>query len=281
LNEIIENYIRCLFAEMFTHGYPILPSDPGVPTRQLELIYQLCGTPTGETEERLKKCEGWDKYQFSTVYPNRIGERFASLPETAIDLIEKLLCLHPEKRINASAVLDHPYFWSDGPTLSPEMLPRISYRIEGTHEYEVQQKRMEDVSKRQQQQQQQPQQGSQLTSGRGAGPGRGHGHNHGHNHNHSNGHNHNHNHGHNNNNSQSSAPPPPPGASGRGRSRYRVVTRPNQQSSQQGNDNNNNNSTTTTTTQPPNVPPEVPTTISSSSDSIVPQHESAFRKLGS
>ena len=68
---------RCIFAELFTHGRPILPSNPDEPIRQLELIYQLCGTPTGETEDRLKKCEGWDKYQFQTFYPNRIRERFA------------------------------------------------------------------------------------------------------------------------------------------------------------------------------------------------------------
>jgi hypothetical protein len=101
---------------MFTKGTAILPSNPDTSAKQLELIYQLCGSPTGETEERLKKCEGWEKYQFSTVYPSRIRERFAGWdcspvsllilflsivlirwPPLALDLLEELLCLHPEK----------------------------------------------------------------------------------------------------------------------------------------------------------------------------------------
>ena len=67
---------RCLFGEMFGKRQPILPSRPPIVSNQLELIYQLCGTPTGETEERLKKYEGWEKNQFSTVYEPKIREKF-------------------------------------------------------------------------------------------------------------------------------------------------------------------------------------------------------------
>lgn len=61
---------------MFGKRQPILPSRPPTSPNQLELIYQLCGTPTGETEERLKKCEGWDKYPSQNVYEPKIREKF-------------------------------------------------------------------------------------------------------------------------------------------------------------------------------------------------------------
>lgn len=138
-------HFSCLFGEMFGKRQPILASRPPTPTNQLELIYQLCGTPSGETEERLKNCDGWDKYQFSKVYEPKLREKFESIPSSAIDLLEKLLCLNPDQRITAEQALNHPYF-SDGMSSVPERLPRIPISIEEIHEYDIQKKKTEDDS---------------------------------------------------------------------------------------------------------------------------------------
>jgi len=155
---------RCVIAEMLRRPAvlpatpiqnAILPANPPTSANQLELIYQLCGTPTGDTEERLRQCEGWEKYQslITTSYPNRFRERFSKFPPATVDLLEKLLCMHPGRRISAEAALDDGYFWSDGGTPNHDRLPRIAGRIEAAHEFETQQKRAEERQRAAQQQQ--------------------------------------------------------------------------------------------------------------------------------
>lgn len=83
---------------MFGKRQPILPSRPPNPSNQLELIYQLCGTPTGETEERLRKCDGWEKYQLSTIYEPKLREKYLTIMSpSGVNLLEQLLCLDPDQ----------------------------------------------------------------------------------------------------------------------------------------------------------------------------------------
>jgi hypothetical protein len=67
--------IRCLFAEMKTRT-PILQGkdDPN----QLELIYQLCGTPTGDLADLYSTFPDATKkeMQFQRTYANRLRRRF-------------------------------------------------------------------------------------------------------------------------------------------------------------------------------------------------------------
>jgi hypothetical protein len=95
---------------MFVKRQPILASRPPTPSKQLELIYQLCGTPTDETEERLRRCDGWDKFQFPSVYPATLREKYLStISSSGIDLLEKLLCLNPDQvSQSVISVVSHP-----------------------------------------------------------------------------------------------------------------------------------------------------------------------------
>jgi hypothetical protein len=160
---------------MFGKRQPILPSRPPTSANQLELIYQLCGTPTGETEARLSRCDGWDKYPSSAHHEPKLREKYqTSMSPACIDLLEKLLCLNPDEvcfviflslscltltlcqRITAERALHHPYFYSDGGTLSPDRLPRIPDIVEDIHEYDIQKKKIDqdDSAKRERAQQQ-------------------------------------------------------------------------------------------------------------------------------
>jgi len=137
--------VGCIFGELVC-SQAILPGS--VELEQLEKIYQLCGTPPAdsEVESRLQQCEGWSKMQYETTYPSRIKQKFASttIGHTGIDLIEKLLCLHPEQRITAMDALDHEYFWERQGTLSPDGLPTLN--LEDAHEAEVTKKRQKKAA---------------------------------------------------------------------------------------------------------------------------------------
>jgi hypothetical protein len=158
------------------------------------------------------------------------------------------------KRITASDTLNHPFFWSEGGTCQPDSLPRISYRIEAAHEYETQQKRSEEISRRHPPPQAQPPHHKGAgRGGHGGPPGAGGG---------------------------TNAP-----AGGRGRSKYRVVTRPSAPSAIAATAATVTEGESSTATGPPPppqlVPAVAPTNASGSDDMIVPEHQSAFRKLES
>ena len=50
------------------------------------------------------------------------------------DLLDRLLCLDPAKRITARQALDHEYFRAEPVECSPSKLPKIEI---DTHEYQV------------------------------------------------------------------------------------------------------------------------------------------------
>lgn len=64
-----------MFGELLLRKIGLFPGSSEV--QQLELIYMLCGTPVGETEEALKKLDGWSKMQFEKTYPNTMQRKFA------------------------------------------------------------------------------------------------------------------------------------------------------------------------------------------------------------
>jgi hypothetical protein len=114
----------CLFGEMFGKRQPILPSRPPTSANQLELIYQLCGTPTGEAEARLSRCDGWEKYPSSTPHAPKLREKYLTImPPAGIDLLEKLLCLNPDE---VGVVFSHSvrlsFFVSESPQREPSII---------------------------------------------------------------------------------------------------------------------------------------------------------------
>lgn len=92
---------------------------------QLTRILALCGTPTQETMEKISSVEAknyinslpkMDKKDFRSV--------FEGANPVAIDLLEKMLEIDPDRRITAEQTLAHPYLaqYAD-PTDEPNSAP--------------------------------------------------------------------------------------------------------------------------------------------------------------
>ena len=125
--------IGCLFAEMrMTPHVPLFPgkdADGGL--HQLELIYQLLGTPAPGSSVELEYQEILQKNNRSLVeslhgritrpYLNMLTRRFHMFDSHTLHLLDRLLDLHPKNRITAEAALDCEYFWND-PAPSAEKL---------------------------------------------------------------------------------------------------------------------------------------------------------------
>lgn len=128
--------VGCLFGEMLTRTAMLQGRDEA---NQLELIYQLLGTPSGalaekfEQEtfamkgkgEREKMYPNWDKFKFQDTYPGRLRKTYASLDNNSLALLENLMDMNPSTRASASAALDFEYFWSED-IPPPQQLPRLS-----------------------------------------------------------------------------------------------------------------------------------------------------------
>ncbi|EXB93483.1 Cell division control protein 2-like protein [Morus notabilis] len=79
--------VGCIFAEMVNRR-PLFQGKAA----NINNIFNLLGTPTEEN------------------WPGKLSEVFPNLEPHGLDLISKLLCLDPSKRIKACAALKHDYF---------------------------------------------------------------------------------------------------------------------------------------------------------------------------
>ena len=96
----------CIFAELILRDQLFKGNGEA---DQIDIIFKHLGTPTDET------WPGWKNLKFSQNFANkkytgnRLGERI-KLSEEGMDLLNKMLCLDPKKRINAENALKHPWF---------------------------------------------------------------------------------------------------------------------------------------------------------------------------
>lgn len=148
---------------------PLLPGKDDV--NQLEMIYQLLGTPTGELETTFKTLPHWEKMSFQRTYTPRLVSRFGrAFDQNTVQLLGKLLELDPKKRISAAAALDAEYFWQD-PAPAAELLP--TFDVETAFSMaEDERIRAEHEKHKQQQLERQQQQGDPGEAGRGGSGGR-------------------------------------------------------------------------------------------------------------
>ncbi|KAF3661986.1 Cell division control protein 2 -like protein [Capsicum annuum] len=98
--------VGCIFAEMVKQ-HPLFPGDSEID--QLFKIFRIVGTPNEDTWPGVTSLPDyksafpkWPAKDWATVVPN--------LDAAGLDLIRKLLCLDPSKRITARSALEHEYF---------------------------------------------------------------------------------------------------------------------------------------------------------------------------
>ncbi|KAJ6253917.1 cyclin-dependent kinase 12 [Anaeramoeba flamelloides] len=99
--------VGCIFAELLLK-VTLFPEETDI--GQLELIWELCGTPDVNKWKSVEKLELYQKYRPKKSKPRKIKKTFAKLPKDALNLLDKFLKLNPSKRITAKKALKHQFF---------------------------------------------------------------------------------------------------------------------------------------------------------------------------
>lgn len=135
--------VGCLLAEMITRK-PLFPGKDEA--EQLELIFQVVGTPTERT------WPGWRRLaQARMVSESRVHlpqlERYLRKvmkyhgvqgSDALIDIVSKLLTLDPDKRITATEALAHRWFQEEPYACRKDELPKQGV---STHEFQAKRRR--------------------------------------------------------------------------------------------------------------------------------------------
>lgn len=101
-------------------GKPILAGESD--GHQLELIFELCGTPTDDNMPGWRSLPGAENLCPRPRQGN-LGYRFREHGPQAVSLLKELLKLDWKKRINAIDALQHPYFRTPPYPAKPHELP--------------------------------------------------------------------------------------------------------------------------------------------------------------
>lgn len=102
----------CIMAEMWTRS-PIMQG--GSEAHQLMLIGQLCGSISPEVWPGVEKLELYNKMELKKDLKRRVKDRLKQYVRDpfALDLLDRLLTLNPDSRIDADNALNHDFFWTD------------------------------------------------------------------------------------------------------------------------------------------------------------------------
>lgn len=134
--------VGCLLIELYTKNATFQGTEE---ISQLYKIYEIMGTPSLEYWPEVENLP-WFEMLKPKVNRRPIFEREYKhlMTPDSFDLAQKMLELHPGKRINAEDALQHPYFTNDP---LPEPLTFMQLLEGEWHEYETKKRRREERKK--------------------------------------------------------------------------------------------------------------------------------------
>ncbi|XP_029033045.2 cyclin-dependent kinase 12 isoform X2 [Osmia bicornis bicornis] len=106
----------CILGELFSKK-PLFQAN--VEMMQLEMISRVCGTPTPAVWPSVIKLPLWHTLKPKKSHRRRLREDFSFMPAPALDLLDKMLELDPEKRITAADALKSAWLKN----VQPEQMP--------------------------------------------------------------------------------------------------------------------------------------------------------------
>lgn len=98
--------VGCIFAELVNQK-PLFPGDSEID--ELFKVFRFMGTPNEETWPGVTSLPDF-KSTFPKWPPTDLGTLVPRLAPAGVDLLSKMLCLDPCKRITARGALEHEYF---------------------------------------------------------------------------------------------------------------------------------------------------------------------------
>ncbi|XP_065343473.1 cyclin-dependent kinase 9-like [Cloeon dipterum] len=119
----------CIMAEMWTRS-PIMQGSTEI--HQLTLICQLCGSITTDVWPDVESLESFKKVVLPPGQKRKVKERLKPYLKDpyACDLLDKLLMLDPEKRVDSNVALNHDFFWTEPfPTDLSSMLAQHTHSM--------------------------------------------------------------------------------------------------------------------------------------------------------
>ncbi|XP_064456771.1 cyclin-dependent kinase 12-like isoform X1 [Ornithodoros turicata] len=106
----------CILGELFTRK-PVFQANQEM--AQLESISRVCGTPCPAVWPRVIQLPHWGTFRPKKQHRRRLREEFSFLPSPALDLLDQMLELDPDRRVTAEAALRSPWL----APVRPDRLP--------------------------------------------------------------------------------------------------------------------------------------------------------------
>jgi len=120
----------CIFAELILRQALITGTSE---LDQLKQMFKLLGTPSDDIWPGFSKLPYCESFKFEKFPYNKLNSKFAvgALTKAGLDLLNKLLCYDPKRRITAEQALKHPFFQESPPPKHPSMFPTWPSKAEG------------------------------------------------------------------------------------------------------------------------------------------------------
>ncbi|KAL0708874.1 hypothetical protein Bca4012_075300 [Brassica carinata] len=129
-------------------GHPQNTHKPYI--EQLHKIYKLCGSPDEELWRNNKLHPQTKMFGQQHQYEGCLRETFEEFPKTAVNLLENLFSIDPEKRGTASSALMSEYFNTKPYACDPSTLPKYppNKEMDAKYREELQRRRRATIKKR-------------------------------------------------------------------------------------------------------------------------------------